>query len=89
LKITEEKNKKCNDIRKNIEDEETKEMTFTPMINANAGKLCGKKVKSVEQSLIIKGRRNREKIESCREELEAKESMNCSFTPDITFKAKT
>ena len=37
----------------------------------------------------MKGKRNKEKVESRREELEAKESLNCSFTPDITFKAKT
>ena len=89
LKITEDKKRKVNAIKKQLEDVETKELTFKPVINSNATQLSGKKVKSVENSLIMKGKRNKEKVESRREELEAKESLNCSFTPDITFKAKT
>lgn len=89
LKITQDKKRKVDQIKAQLEQEEGKELTFKPMINANATSLSGKKVKSVENSLIMKGKRNKEKVESRREELEAKESLNCSFTPDITFKAKT
>ena len=52
MKIAEEKKRKCNEMKKRLEEEEGKELTFKPQINANATNLSGR---SIENSLIIAG----------------------------------
>ena len=79
-----QKSAKIEELKKSLEEEEMKLVTFQPKINKNADTLRGRLIESVENSLILKGSQSGDKHEVMRTEQEEAEARRCAFTPSIT-----